>query len=153
MIKVLVWAVCCHPLRWKSLEEGEEVKGYVLDKLHLTRLLDIQEELSDRRLDCINESGDQGGGQSCTYKFGYHRQKDRQSWEIGWDHLALEIAREEMMPEDTGASSRAFQDLEVWKRSGSKEKDPGECAIMAPVRGEFSGVSMVPWMKCCRIFE
>lgn len=71
-------------MRWGSLEREKEVKGYVLDRLHLTRLLDVQEELSARHLEHINESGAQGGGQSCAYKFGCHHQRDGiQSQETG----------------------------------------------------------------------
>lgn len=44
---------------WKR---EKKVKGYVLDMLHLTRLLDVQLEMSDGHFDRINESGAQGRG-------------------------------------------------------------------------------------------
>lgn len=66
---------------WRR-EKG--VRGYVLDMPHLTRLSDVQKELSARHSECLNESGAQGKGQSCTYKFGCHHQRDRtQNQETG----------------------------------------------------------------------
>lgn len=59
---VLAWAAHFH-LRWEDWKREKEVKAYILDVLHLT---EIQVELLDRYLLCINESGAEGRGQSYT---------------------------------------------------------------------------------------
>lgn len=111
--------------------------------LHLTRLSDVQKELSAKHLECINESGAQGKGQSCTYKFGCHHQRDRtQSQETGWA-LALEIAGEE----NTNFWEQVLGHVCIWRfergvEEASRRKLEG-CDVMDSIREEFSGQRVV----------